>query len=96
MAKVLQLAEFPLTEDGPEASSNCKITGRKSFSFQKRTYVHAYNVKMNILPLVVHHRAVEDMAEHHREQKCFYSRDPDMGKLLLLLPPSIQPAMHGS
>jgi hypothetical protein len=39
------------------------------------------------LPLVVHHRAVEDMAEDHMEQRCFYNKDLDMGKLLV---PSIQ------
>lgn len=70
----------------------------KSLSIFAKNQGSRMCIKRNKLPLVVHHRAVEDMAEHHREQKCFYSRDPDMGKLLLLLllPPSIQPAMHGS
>lgn len=70
----------------------------KSLSIFAKNQGSLMCIKRNKLPLVVHHRAVEDMAEHHREQKCFYSRDPDMGKLLLLLllPPSIQPAMHGS
>ena len=33
------------------------------------------------LPSVVHHRAVEDMAGDHMEQRCFYNKDLDMGKL---------------
>lgn len=54
----------------------------------KQESMSTCNITKNSIPLVVWSRVEEDKVVHHREQRCFYSRDLDMDNLQV--PPTVQ------